>query len=304
MTAPSPGAAGASAPAAWLPALCLVVVGGLLGVTASVVKLALVGGWQPIAFLFWTCLGGGVLLLAAALAAGRRPGLGGAHLAYYLIAGILSFAVPNALGFLAIPHVGAGFVALCLAFPPLITYGLALVLRMDRLVWLKVLGLVLGLGGAGILAVAKGSSDTAPLGWVLAALASPVIIATGNIYRSRFWPAGASPLALAPGMLLGAAVVLGVGATAAGVPLAPLMPATTAFWLAPLQAAIFALTYGFYFLLQHLSGPVYLSQIGWVGACLGAAAAVVLTGEPVPPALAFAAPVVIAGILLTSRGGR
>ena len=59
------------------------------------------------------------------------------------------------------------------------------------------------LAGSLLLALGKLNAGDSPILWVLAALCVPVFLALGNIYRARYWPAGASPLSLAPGMLLG-----------------------------------------------------------------------------------------------------
>ena len=79
----------------------------------------------------------------------------------------------------------AGFASLCLAFPPLLTYVLALALRMEGLQRLRLLGILIGLAGSLILALGKLGSGDSPLLWVLATLVMPVFLAIGNVYRSR-----------------------------------------------------------------------------------------------------------------------
>jgi drug/metabolite transporter (DMT)-like permease len=280
------------------PLLLLVTVGSLLGLTANIVKLALQAGWPALAFLCCSALGSGLVLLALAAATGNRPGLGRQALAYYLWSGLLSIALPNALFFLAIPHVGAAFVALCLAFPPLATYLLALLFRMERPRAVRAAGVATGLLGALVLAFGRSGGGSAASFWAAVALAGPLVIAAGNIYRTLRWPDGASALSLAPGMLLGGAALLVPFLLLPG-SAPPLGQPATMLLLA--QVAVFSATYALYFILQKIAGPVYLSQIGSVGAVVGASLAVLALGEPAGPALLLAGLLVLLGVFLVNR---
>ena len=282
------------------PLVLLLTVGSLLGVFAAVVKAATAAGWHPLAFLFWSLAGSGAILTALAIRGGQGPRLDRRTLVYNLGSGLLSGMVPNALSFAAIPHVGAGFVALGFAFPPLFSYLLALGLKMERFRPVRAAGLALAFAGVVALVAAKVSFGDAALGWVAIALAAPFVVAGGNIFRSLYWPRGATPLSLAPGMLIAAALTLLPYLVLAGVPLVPPLDAVTIALLA-LQIAVFAATYSLIFALQALAGPVYLSQIGSVGAAAGGAIAIVVLGEPAGPGLVVAALAILAGAYLVNR---
>lgn len=285
----------------------VVLVGSLLGILTNMAKAALLAGWTPLPFLFWSTLIGGILLLARAASIGQAPQLSKPHLLYYAVSGLFSFAVPNALSFAAMPHVGASFIAFCLAFPPLLTYFFALLLRLEAFVLIRGIGIAFGLAGALWLAIGKGSGNGGAIEWVLIASIAPVFIAIGNVYRSLRWPTGATPLSLAPGMMIAASlqVALYLGAMAAS---------TEASWLAPFvvpldgalwgyglaQGVILAVTYAAFFSLQKLGGPVALSQIGWVGAAIGASIAVIVLDEEMPLMLWAAMGLIAIGIICVS----
>ncbi|HWV08987.1 MAG TPA: DMT family transporter [Pseudomonas sp.] len=277
----------------------LFAIGALMGLTSNLVKLASAAGWQPAAYLLWSLIGGGLLLLPFTWLRGERPGLSPRLLRYYLGSGLLSIALPNGLLFSSIPHVGAGFASMCLAFPPLFTYLLALALRMEGLSRLRLLGICIGLAGSLLLALGKLHSGDSPQVWVLAALCVPVILALGNIYRSRYWPSGASPLSLAPGMLFGGAVLL-VPLMLLDVDLRPHWGDTTALGLLIGQMVLFAMVYALYFVLQDLAGAVFLSQIGSVAAITGAAMAIGLFGEQGSLTMLLAALCIVGGVLLVA----
>ena len=291
-----------------LPVLLLLVVGSMLGVTAVIAKAAALAGWPPVALLAWALLGGGLLQAGFSLAAGQGPKSGARYLRYYLGSGLLQ-ALPNALAFAAAPHVGAGIVALCFAFPLIFTYALALCFRLERLQAPRLAGVLLGLAGGLVIAAGSGGTglDTSawmPSPWMLAALSAPVIIAVGNLYRSLYWPAGATALELAPGMLLTAGASLLLALLATGAPLGPEAWNFAASGLLLGQTAIFALLFVLYFMLQKLAGPVYLSQIGSVGALVGLTLATLVLAEPLSARVLAAGALVAGGIYLVNRGAR
>ncbi len=263
-------------------------------------KLATAAGWHPLAFLFWSLVGSGAILTALAIHSGNPPRLARRTLLYNLGSGLLSAMLPNALFFAAIPHVGAGFVALGFAFPPLLSYLLALGLKMERFRALRAAGLALAFAGVVALVATKVSLGGVGLGWIAVALAAPFFVAGGNIFRSLYWPRGATPLSLAPGMLVAAALTLLPYLALAGVPFAPSLDATALALLA-IQIAVFTATYSLIFALQALAGPVYLSQIGSVGAAAGAVIAVAVLGEPARPGLVVATLAILAGAFLVNR---
>ena len=218
---------------------------------------------------------------------------------YYLASGLLSIALPNALLFSSIDHVGAGFASMCLAFPPLITYLLALTLRMEGLSRIRLLGICIGLAGSLLLALGKLNSGDSPTLWVLGALSVPVFLALGNIYRARYWPRGASPLSLAPGMLLCGALLL-LPTALFGVDFAPHLGSARAVALLAAQMLLFAAVYALFFILQKLAGTVFLSQIGSVAAITGAAIAIGLLGEQGSLSMLLAALCIVGGVLLVA----
>ncbi|WP_417667173.1 DMT family transporter [Roseibium sp.] len=293
----------------------LLLVGTLLAGSTVVAKLAPAAGWSPLPLLQWSLLSAALLQAvivgvrdlasrkAPFPAAGRKrnllqrfPGIA----VYMLVSGIL-FAIPNALAFSAVLHVGAGFVALCFAFPLVFTYALAVFFKLEAFHALKFAGVLLGVTGG--VAMVLGGLVTSPesLPWAVAALAMPVIIAAGNIYRSLFWPKGVRPAVLSSGMmafgfltLVPATLVIGEGG-----PIWDDMTGAMVGLLA-LQSGLFTLLYALYFRLQKLAGPVFLSQIGSVAAVVGLGLAYVMFAE-VPDAGKIAAVgLVAAGISLVT----
>ncbi len=287
--------------AKWVSLLCLLVTGSLLGLSANLAKLASEAALTPLPFLAWSVAGAALVLTAINLATRRLPAFNARIAEYFAVSALVSVVVPNLLFFAAVPHVGASFVALAIAFPPLFTYAGALLLRMERFDRLRALGVALALAGAALLAILKLSAPDAALVWVAAALVAPIVLAVGNLYRTLRWPQGAEPDALAPGMLLASAAMLLLAGTLPGASLAVPMDSLTPLLLILAQAAAFSLQYLLFFVLQKHGGPVYLSLLGSVAAVVGVPIAVLLLGETPPQGLLFGALLIALGIGFVTR---
>ena len=288
---------------AWVePLAILLATGALLGLTTNLAKVAASWDLAPLPFLAWSVAGSGLAMLALAGAGGRLPRLDRRRAEYYLAAALLSVALPNLIFFAAVPRIGAGFVALVIAFPPLFTYLAAVLLGMERPRIGRALGVTLALAGAALIALLKLRQPATANLWVWLALLGPVILAAGNIYRSWRWPPGAEPETLATGMMATAGLLLLLAGAWPGLSIAVPLDRPGPLVLILVQAALFTLQYRLFFRLQKLGGPVYLSLLGAVGAVAGVPIAVFLLGEAPPDGLAPGAALIGVGIFLLTRG--
>jgi len=128
----------------------------------------------------------------------------------------------------------------------------------------------------------------------------PVCLATGNIYRTADWPEGTGPIELAVGSHLASAAMLLVGilvflggsslALLGSVPLVVAAQVVSA-------SAMFA----FFFRLQAVGGPVYLSQIGYVAAAIGLFSGTIFLGEHYRLLTWAGALIITAGVFITTK---
>ena len=286
----------------WLPLLCLLSGGALLGISTNLAKVAGEMQLSPLAFLCWSTLGAAGLLLALAAWRGALPPVSTRALEYYAVSALVGVAGSNLIFFSAVPHVGAGFVALIISLPPLLTYVGALSLRMEPFRALRALGVVAALAGAGVLAARKLAAPDADAFWILLALVGPVLLAIGNLYRTLRWPRGVSADALAPGTLVAAALMLLATGALPGFTLAVPMDRWQPFALMALQSVVYAGMFLLLFVLQKTGGPVLLSLLGAVGAVVGVPVAIFLQGEAPPGGLWLGAGLIAAGVALVSFG--
>ncbi len=283
---------------------CLLLVGALLAVSLVIAKGAAASGAPLLSFLTASMVGAGSILAFLAVIRRQAVPLNRQLAAYGIISGAL-FALPNGLAFFVVPHAGAAFVSLSFAFPVLLTWILAVLLKMESISWRRTGGVLLGLSGGFALAIGEIGSPTARPQWMLAIVAIPVVIAMGNVYRTLRWPVRIAPLYLAALMMFGGALtLLPIAGMVEGNQWQDLSDAPRVYALLLCEIIVFAVLYIAYFLLQKWAGPVYFSQIGTVAAVIGAIIGILLLGEPIPPNLGVASLFLIGGMVLFHRHPR
>jgi len=286
----------------WESALgLLVVTGGLLGLPLPFGKLATAAGVPAMVWAFVISVGAGGVLLCVLLARGQPIRLTAHKLRYFFVTAAVSYAVPNLLMFSAIPHLGAGYTGIMFTLSPVVTLVFSILLRVRRPNMLGIVGIAVGFVGAVMVAVTRGEAgQPADLFWVAMGLLIPVSLAVGNIYRTVDWPEGTGPIELAVGSHLASATLLLAGILAlfglkafaplGGVPLVVVAQVASA-------SAMFA----FFFRLQAVGGPVYLSQIGYVAAAVGLFAGTIFLGEHYRLLTWAGAVIITAGVFITTK---
>jgi drug/metabolite transporter (DMT)-like permease len=279
----------------------LVITGGLLGLTLPFGKMGTDAGVPGMVWAFVVSLGAGGVLFVALLLLGHRIRLTAHRLRYFLIVAAVSYAFPNFLMFSAIPHLGAGYTGIMFTLSPIVTLVLSILLGVRRPNLLGMAGIGVGFVGAVMVAATRGEAgQPADIFWVLVALLIPVSLAVGNIYRTVDWPEGTGPIELAVGSHLASAAMLFLGilalfgfdafAALARVP-----------WVVAGQAASASALFAFFFRLQAVGGPVYLSQIGYVAAAVGLFSGTLFLGEHYQLLTWAGALIIVAGVAITTK---
>jgi drug/metabolite transporter (DMT)-like permease len=286
--------------------LLLFAAGGCLGLIFPLGRLAGETGIPPLLYAGASAAGASLVLALLAAVARRAIAVDAAVLRYAVIAGQLTFAIPFGVLVLTIPHLGSGIPAILQSLAPIFTLAIVYALGLERPNPLRAAGLATGLAGALVILVTRNAGDltaAAPFGWYLAALVTPLALAAGNVYRSVDWPAGQHALPLAAITLAAAAagifLLIGLGALA-GYSVEP--GDMRAGWrLIALQSLATGIGYAFFFRLQQVGGPVYLSQISYVNTGVGMAFALLFFGEPLSFWAWLAVLLVFLGVALVNR---
>lgn len=284
------------------PIVLLLATGTLVGLYFPLGKMANDSGISPLAWAMVVSLGASTLLMPVLVFKRRLTLPRGKAIRYAIIAGLISFVLPNWLLFSVIPYVGSGYTGLMFALSPVFTLVLALAFQLKGPRRLGLIGIAIGLIGAIIVTVTRSTEPGAPATiWIIAALLIPVALACGNVYRTVAWPDNACPDGLAfwshtfsIGIYLSLLFASNEGTQSLG----ELMGSP---WLTLSQALVAGMTFPIYFRLQRYGGPVLLSQVGYVAAAVGLIAATVFLEERYSAMTWIGAFVIAIGIAATIR---
>ncbi|OSQ49557.1 DMT family transporter [Thalassospira alkalitolerans] len=284
----------------WVKPVLLLIGAGFMG--GSSILLAKIGaqeGIPPLSYLFWQCLGAGLVLGMLAALRGGLPPLRWDYIRYYFLAGLVSLAFPMGLGYFMVPIIGASMAGVFTALPPLMTYLISMGIGIETAQFKRLMGLMVGFCGVLFLYLPQITApDSTLLGYLLVAALIPVSLAIGNVYRTVAWPKGASPLTLASGMMLASAVLCLMFETGRDQLHVPDIDSGAAWLIIAVQMAVGSLMYICHFELQRVAGPVFLSQIGYVMALTSLAGGTLLLGETLRLELIVTLGCVVAGTFL------
>jgi drug/metabolite transporter (DMT)-like permease len=277
------------------------MVGALLGLSFPLGKLAGAAGVPP---LVWSALlsGGGAIVLALALLLRRqRVRLNAQLMRYFVIVAVVSYALPNALVFTAIPHLGSAYAAILFTLSPMFTVIFSFLARLRSPQRLEFAGIAIGFVGTLLVASGRGEVGRA-VDWFWVGLCAlvPLSLALGNVYRTLDLPKGTPALVLAVGSNAVAALLL-IGLSWVTGGLADFAKLAAVPDLVLVQTIATAAMLALFFQLQVVGGPVTLSQIGTVAAGVGVLAGTIGLGERYPTIVWIGIAIIAVGISLTVR---
>lgn len=282
---------------AWL---LLLACSALWGLPYLLIKVLVDDGVPASVVAFGRCAVGAAVLLPVAIATGALRGLAGRWRALLVLA-LLDMAVPFLLITSGERHVPSSVAGILIASVPLIVAVMALRYdheeRVDRS---RLIGLLIGMGGVGLLLGVDLAGDSAALlGGALILLAA-CLYAAATLFLKRAF-AGVAPLGVVTGALVAASVALApIAALQSGS-----VPATEPGWISALVAlGVFctALAYLTYYALVALVGAGRAALNTYLSPAIAAAAGVAFLGESLGAAAIAGLLLILAGAWLSSGG--
>jgi drug/metabolite transporter (DMT)-like permease len=241
--------------------LALLGMGTIWGLGFALAKLAGENGAHPIGLVLWETIGSGALLLLVCMALGRYPRRQWTYLRYYLVNGLLGFAIPGPLLFWTAPHLPVAVLTMMIPMAPLLTYVLILTMRTERFDAWRALGVLLGFVGVGLIVLPKESlPEPGLIGWVLLGLAAACFYALQNLYIALRSPPDADVLTQTTGMLILGGLSAVPMAVALDGFLWPVFPMTIAIKAAAAMLVINAAMMLIFVWVVRTIGPVFASQ--------------------------------------------
>ena len=218
-------------------------------------------------------------MFVARLAMGKSIALPPRLLWFFLLIAALGTVLPNSFSYRAAAELPAGVMSLVISLVAMFAFPVALLLGVDRFSWLRLGGLVLGLGGVFLLAEPEALPDPAMVVWLPIAVIAPLCYAfEGNIV-SKWGMHG-----LGPGhVLYGASVVGAIVALPLAVGSGQFIDPRTE-WNAPeyallLSSVIHVIVYTAYAWLVSRAGSVFAAQVSYLVTGTGVLWSMLLLGE-------------------------
>lgn len=276
------------------------LTGSLTGASFVLTKLLLGTGIDQISVSFVQFAGASTLLVSVLWFRHQAPPLNGVIQRYFLIASLIALAAGPLLGNWVLGRIPAAIFTVMVTFSPTFTALFTALIERRPPSPNVLAGALLGLTGAMLVLLPRArvaSEGESSALWL--ALGVPVLLALGNIYRSRHWP---TRLAAAPASAGGLAMQ--------GLLLAPVFATrphagfTTLLSSGPLLALLISVTIEANIAgstLQRAAGANAYSQIGYVIALTGVAAGTFIFGETLDVTFWPALALVFSGIALTNR---
>jgi drug/metabolite transporter (DMT)-like permease len=284
-----------------LPVFLLLMLGGFWSLGPSATKFAVTHGVPPIGMVFWqTFIAANVLLLICLI--WKIPiGFGRRHLRYYALMGIIGIALPNSNMVFVMRELPAGLMSVLIVTAPLITYLIALSVRLEKFRPMRAGGVMLGLIGVAVLVLPEGSlpsPDLLPL--ALLAIVTPALWAASNVFAETGRPAKGNNISLAMGTMYVATTTSFVMALATGTFHEIWIDFDTPDFVIVGYGLITVATFILFYTVVSLAGAVYLAQVGYIVVLSGVGWGALFFGERPSVWLWVAVVLVFAGVALVN----
>ena len=288
-----------------VPFAILLFSAAIYSMTLSLNRIATTEGIPVFAFVFWQCLGAALLAFFVGLATRQLPSLRRKDLRLYLLLGTLGSAVPYTLIVFVAPKVPAGAIGIGLTLVPILTYGIAVLFRIDRIRLLRIAGFLFGLAAVLLVLLPDQSlPDPGMAPWLLMAFGAPLCWAFCHVCIAILRPPESQPVPLTCGVFACSAITM-----------LPVMAVTENWWIFDATMTdgdwaligtivINAIFMVFALEIIRMVGPVVYSTIGYFGTLMGLGWAALYFGEVPSFWIGAAIALLFLGLFLVNRSSK
>ncbi len=277
----------------------LFAAGGLWGLSMPLMQITVSEGYRHLGLIFWQLIIMAMFFGLVQLIRRKALPLTRSSCWVYLVIALLGSILPAIALYEAARHLPAGLLSILIAFVPLITFPMAILVRTDEFDWKRFGGLVLGLFGVALIVLPETSlPDPAKVIFVPLALVGPFFYACEANYVAKWGTAGLDPVEVILGSSLIGALIVGPVAIWSGDFIDPRTE-----WHAPEYALIVlslvsGLAYAGYVWLLSKAGAVFASQAGYLITGFGVLWSILILSESYSPWVWGALVVVMGGVFL------
>ncbi len=264
----------------FLPWIALFYMGSVWGLSFSLGKIATNLGGTPIGIAFWSSLFAGIILVIFTTLRRRYMRFDSENLILFIILALIGTAIPSVCFYYAASKIPAGVLAITVTLVPILTYAFATVLKLEKLVAKRILGILLGALAILFLVVPETSlPDRSAVIWILVACISSICYAAENIVLALRNLGGIGPIRMACGMSLIGALLLGIVGILTKNIFIISIPFDDLSWTILALAVINVTAYTLFIFTISQSGPLFASQVGYLVTLSGIFWGILLFGE-------------------------
>lgn len=282
------------------PTVLIIVIGALVGVSFTLTKLVAIAGTSPQLALFWQLLVASLVLLPITVSFSKRPPLRRRYLLYYFGAGFLGISGPALVGYVALGYVSTGFYSALVTLSPLFTFGVTALVERQMLPSHRLVGILIGLAGISFATYSGFDMSGVAPQWIAVAVASPLLLAMGNVFRSRVYPSGIDPMALATGTLVLQLFLIGLPILMSGQVTHNPMPSPGTIVAITGIGLITAFSYVLTFEVQRRTDGIGFAQVGYFATLFGIAFGALVFGETIRITLLMSLVALFLGLAITN----
>ena len=262
-----------------VPYFLILTAGVVWGSTFSLALVATADGTHPMALTSWHVMLAAILFAIICLVS-KVPVFRLRNLPVYILIAAIGLVLPDLLYYFAAPHLNAGILSITVSTVPLFTYAIMWVMRFEKLILKRALGIVLGMIAILLLVLPdQGLSSINANYWILAVVGCAVFYSIENVYIAEGISDEMDIRELLCGSNIVATIVL-VPATAwmdVGVPASWIL---TSAGLAITAIAVFSTAaYLMFFYTIKTAGPVFASQCAYIVTISGVFWGIVIFAE-------------------------
>jgi len=245
--------------------LFLIVTGIGWGGSISLTKIAAESDYHPMTLVFWQLVIATIALMGWMKAKRIKLPLSTGHLMFYTIAGVLGTALPNSLAYYIAPNLPAGVISISYAFVPMMTFALAVLLRVESFNFLRLFGVALGFIAI-LLLIIPNASFSGAIGpfWVLLVILAGFCYSCESVYAKRFMPEKDHPLTILTGMTVASLLIVSPIMLAGNISFAIQNFLSTTELALILSSLIHVGCYAGYLHLVRQTGAIFASQVAYI----------------------------------------
>lgn len=221
-----------------------------------------------------------------------------------MLLAVVNHAIPWIAVTTAQRSIPSGLVALLMALVPAATVLVATVVRLERLTPIRVAGLAVAFAGVAAI-VAEDVDDTGRLWAIALALVAVALYAFSGVYAKRRLSGLVSPMALAGGQVMGAALVtLPVSLVVAPMPHPSALTAVQIFALVGIGVISTGLARVLFYVLMDRVGATNTSLAAYLIPVVAVVLGAIFLDERLGPVTVLGGVLVVVGLWLSQRPGR